>query len=215
MLIYMNLLNDETYKRFFFNGIDNIDEVKEGIIYFVSKKVYNDHKDENWYELSNNVILEEIKEEAIEKYRQFYRFVTLNDKDKDFQFDVDIEQLSVEIQNTIDYLMSTNKMISTKAGVFITREEAERLDSKPYYVYGEGMKGEEGWTKQIYKILGYLEDLEKSDMLKYYGYWLDTKMYRAYNRGDLKELPYIAEACRLYRERKQKIENQKGKELGD
>ncbi len=208
----MNLLNNEQYKRFFFSGIDNKEDVKEGIIYFASKQVYSGHKNDDWYSLPNEMLLEEILGNAVPKYRQFYRFVTLNDQYKKYNFDVDLDQIRKELEEKVESLLESGDMIKTKAGIFITRGEAQRLDSKPYYQYGEGMQGEETWTRQLYRILEKLETLEKSNILEYYECWIFTKLQRAILRNEPDEIPYMERAYQLFEKRKQKIKEERSKE---
>ena len=59
-------INRESFKRFFFYGIENKREVREGILYFSLNKVYDKHVDENWYEIPNMQIEKEMMQEAIQ-----------------------------------------------------------------------------------------------------------------------------------------------------
>lgn len=209
----MDLLKDERFKRFFFYGIDNKEEAKEGIIYFSSKEVYNRHEHDDWYQLPNEMLIKEIIDESVLIYRQFYRFVTLNDEYKNFEFDVDIRMLQQELGHKIKELLYNNKMIDTKAGVFITREEAIRLEGNRCYIYGEGFSGEEGWTKQIYTILNDLKKMEQTDKVRYYECWIRTKLQRAISRADEEEISYVKKACQIFEERKKKINYKEQEEL--
>lgn len=226
MLIIMNLLEDKTYERFFFSGINDEEAVKEGIIYYASQKVYDRLSNKDWYKIPNTKLLEEIINEAFPKYKQFYRFVILNDLYKSCEFDIDNNQIRQEIEQAIDFLLNNkrrieieengekkeiviNRMISTKAGIFFSREEVEFLNfnQKPYK-YGWNAQGEVAWTRQIYDILERLGNIESTDKFQYYYYWVHTKLQRVINKEppDESEIAYVKKICEEFEKRKQAIE---------
>ncbi len=210
----MDLLKSETYKRFFYHGIENKEEMKEGILYFSSREIYEKHQNENWYKISNEMIIKEIIDLATSRYRQFYRFSILNDEYNRCNFNVDYNKINQELQEKVKELLESGKMINTKAGIFFIREESQRLNSMPYYVYGRGLLGEQGWTKQIYNILINLEKLENENILEYYECWMNTKLQRVVGRANTEEIRYTQRAYQLFQERKDKmISNEK--ELGE
>lgn len=180
-------IDSESFKRFFFYGIENKRELREGILCFSSNKVYKGHSNQNWYAIPNEQLESEIIQEAAKKYKQFYRFVTLNDESNDFRFDIDMPKIKEELEEEMRLLKQEGRVIETKAGTFFIREREDLLEGGPYYVYGEGLKGEPGWTRQIYDILGELEEIEKEDKIEYQEYWLLTKLARAVNRFDREE----------------------------
>jgi len=222
----MDLLKDKTYERFFFFGIVDKEAVKEGIIYYTSQKNYDILSNEDWYKIPNNKLLEQIVNESLPKYRQFYRFVILNDCYKSCEFDVDNNKLRQNIEQEIDIWLNNkrkieieengekkekefDRMISTKAGIFFTRGEVEflNLNQRPYK-YGWREPGEIAWTRQIYDILGRLENIESTNIVQYYDYWIHTKLQRVINREhpDLSEIEYVKKACEQFEKRKQAIE---------
>lgn len=193
-------IDSERFKRFFFYGIENKRELKEGILCFSSNKVYKAHSNENWYAIPNEQLESEIIQEATKRYKQFYRFVTLNDESNNFRFDVDIQKIEEELEEEIRLLKQEGKVIETKAGTFFIKERENLLKGGQYYVYGEGLKGEVGWTKQIYDVLGELEEIEKEDRIEYQEYWLLTKLARAVNRFDREEALKVKNAYEKLRE---------------
>ena len=210
----MDLLKSETYKRFFYHGIENKEEMKEGILYFSSREIYVKHQNEHWYKISNEMIIKEIIDLATSRYRQFYRFSILNDEYNRCNFNVDYNKINQELQEKVKELLESGKMINTKAGIFFIREESQRLNSMPYDVYGRGLLGEQGWTKQIYNILINLEKLENENILEYYECWMNTKLQRVVGRANTEEIRYTQRAYQLFQERKDKmISNEK--ELGE
>lgn len=210
----MDLLKSETYKRFFYHGIENKEEMKEGILYFSSREIYEKHQNENWYKISNEMIIKEIIDLATSRYRQFYRFSILNDEYNRCNFNVDYNKINQELQEKVKELLESGKMINTKAGIFFIREESQRLNSMPYYVYGRGLLGEQGWTKQIYNILINLEKLENENILEYYECWMNTKLQRVVGRANTEEIRYTQRAYQLFQERKDKMMSNE-KELGE
>lgn len=200
-------IDSEKFKRFFFYGIENRRELKEGILYFSSNKVYKAHSHQDWYAILNQQLESEIIQEASKKYRQFYRFVTLNDESNNFRFDVDMQKIKGELEEEMRLLKQEGKVIETKAGTFFIRERENLLKGGPYYVYGEGLKGEASWTRQIYDILGELEEIEKEDKIEYQEYWLLTKLARSINRFDKEEALKVKSAYeKLSQSQKEKEE---------
>lgn len=183
----MHKIREEVFKRFFFDGIEDKEEVKDGILYFSSKKVYASHVKENWYTIPNEQFESEILDEASKKYRQFYRFVILNDTSNTDTSYVKIQDLRKELQERIQLLRQRQEIIDTKAGVFFVRRREKELMGGANYVLGKGIQGEEGWTKQIYDILERLEELEKEDKKQYQEYWLLAKRARDVNRVNKEE----------------------------
>lgn len=180
-------IDSEKFKRFFFHGIENKTEVKEGILCFSMSEVYRRYSLKDCYAIPNQELENEIIHEALKKYRQFAIFVTLNDEKNTEISDINIEELKKELQEEMQVLKSEKKVMDTKAGLFFTRERENFLEGGTFYIYGEGLKGEEGWTKQIYDILGKLEAMEEEDSQEYYQYWMLTKFARAVNRFDSEE----------------------------
>ena len=224
----MNLLEDKTYKRFFCSGIDDEEAVKEGVIYYASQKVYDRLRDKDWYKIPNNKLLEQIINEALPKYRQFYRFIILNNNYKSCEFDVDNSQLVQEMEMKIDFwlnnkrkierknqetgkteIIEIDRMINTKAGIFFTREEVEELNfNQMPYKYGWNQPGEVAWTRQIYDILERLGNIESTNIVQYYDYWIHTKLQRVINKkpSDASEIAYVQKDCEEFEKRKQAIE---------
>ena len=98
-----------------------------------------------------------------------------------------MQKIKEELEEEMRLLKAEQKVIETNAGTFFIKERGNLLEGGPYYVYGEGVKGEVGWTRQIYDILGELEELEKEDRIEYQQYWFLTKLARAVNRFDREE----------------------------
>lgn len=249
------MIDSEKFKRFFFFGIKDKREVREGILLFSSKKVYERHRKDNWYEIPNQQFENEIIQEAIGPYRQFYRFVILNDKpemidevicrtsdddtpdesvlqpaikikdiaggdstrliegdDEDF-VDVNMEDLKQQLEKEIQRLKAEGKLIESKAGVFFGREIEAKLKGGAKYVYGKGLVGEDGWTKQIFEILEQLEEIERQDKEEYQDYLYLTKFARAVNRFDKQEAERLNKKIEERKKKKEEEENQKGMEM--
>lgn len=203
MKMKKNGIDGKKFKRFFFFGIENKREMIEGILYFSYQKVYQKHQsgEREWRETLKKQIENEILQEAIGPYQQFYRFVILNDepKTKDeimSQMSIEKEELKQQLEQEIQLLKAEKKILDTNAGLFFARERENLLDSKPYYIYGKGIQGEEAWTKQVYGILENLEKLEQQDKEEYQGYFWLAKLARAINRHNREEAEMIREQMR-------------------
>lgn len=246
-------IDREKFERFFFYGIKEKREVREGILLFSSKKVYARHTGENWHEIPNKQFESEIIQEAIGPYRQFCRFVILNDKpeiidqvvcltsmdinddipnefilrpaikvkdipgatnirliegDDEDILDVNTEDLEQQLEQEIQRLKAEGKLIESKAGVFFERKTEEKLKGGSKYVYGKGLVGEDGWTKQIYDILKKLEVIEKQNEVEYQDYLLLTKLARTVNRCDREEAERIKQKIEERAKRKEQDERE-------
>lgn len=193
-------IDSEKFKRFFFYGIENKRELREGFIYISYKQIHEKYF-QDWNQMSSQQIETEIIQGAMKRYRQFYRFVTLNDESNSFQFDVDMQKIKEELEEEMQLLKAEERVIETKAGTFLIRERENLLEGGPYYIYGKGLEGENGWTRQIYDILGELEEIEKEDSTEYQEYWLLTKLARAVNRFDREEALRVKNAYEKLREK--------------
>lgn len=174
------MINNKDFKRFFFYGIDNMEELKEGILYFASQELYaKKYSSYNIYEIPNKILIDEMLKIANKRYRHAIRFINLNDIDNDFEYDIDVNKSYLELKEKIQELLEENKIIESKAGVFFTREEEKKLQGGRYYQYGYG---EDGWTKKVYDILSELDEMERTNNNQYYEYWIRTKLKRAEDR---------------------------------
>lgn len=207
-----NKIDNQKFKRFFFFGIENKQELKEGILYFSANKIYKKYRFENWYHIPNEQLEKEILQEAIPKYRQFYKFVILNDSSNNPITDVSIEEVEKELKDQMQLLRLEKKVIDTKAGVFFVRQTEEFLKGGQQYIYGEGLIGEEGWTKQIYDILEKLEVMEKENQEEYDIYLYLVKLARAMGREDEVEAQRIRQ---FYEKAKKKLEGKKNMEISE
>ena len=195
-------IDREKFKRFFFYGIENKREVKEGILYFSLNKVYDKHMNENWYQIPNEQMEEEMMQEATQKYKQFYKFVTLNDVPNN-RILVNIDnQVRKELEEQMQILRKEKNVIDTKAGIFFIKEKEKQLEG----IDDSWRKTGDNWTEQIYEILEKLQQMEKDNNIEYQKYLLLTKQARALNRGDKQEAFQIKRAYEKLEEKQEKGE---------
>lgn len=192
--IKKSIIDCKKFKRFFFYGIEDIEKVKEGFLCFSANKVYKEHLGENLFDIPNYKLEKEIIEEASTKYKHIYRFVILNDENKGFNTKIDMNIIQEELEKKFNLLKQEKIIFETKAGVFFRRESEIELNGGKYYEPGKGVKGEKGWTKQIYEITEELDNIEKQDIVHYYEYWLIVKFARAINRANKEEILEIKKA---------------------
>ena len=195
-----SVIDKEKMERFFFYGIENKRELKEGFLYLSYKQIYQKDR-HKWIGVANEQIGKEIVQGIMKRYTQFYRFVTLNDESHQLTFEVDTENIRKELEEEWKQLIEEQKIIDTETGLYFTRERENLLEGGQYYVYGEGLKGEIGWTRQIYDILGQLEQLERENSQKYYQYWLLTKIKRTMNRGEKEEASRLTDIYKTLKQR--------------
>jgi hypothetical protein len=201
------LIDNKRFKKFFFYGIDNKRKIKEGILCFSSSKVYYRHSKDNWYTYPNAQFEKEIIQEANIKYRQFYRFVTLNDSVNNFVMNENMDSLAEELAEELQLLKKEKKVIDTEAGVFFKREVEEELRGGQIEEHhGIKVKSEDSWVKQIYDLLENLETLEKEDDEKYYEYWLLAKYARNVHRDEEDKVESIRIKALYENLKKEKIE---------
>lgn len=165
MDMYVNkLLKNKAYERFFLHGIENKEDVIEGIIYYSLVEVYANHEKENLYELSKEKLMKELIEKAVPKYVQFYRFIVMNDSfTKNFKNNyVDLERMKSDIISAIHNLLNSkrlfqvrdkngnyttkqiDRMVLTKAGIYFTRGEIDAigLNQNFYFEFKQSDKTE-------------------------------------------------------------------------
>lgn len=198
------MINEKDYERFFHHGINNKEELKEGIICFANQEVYNNNQNLDWYETPNSYFMKELIKKATGIYTQAVRFIDLNDRENSLQYDVNKVQIEFLIRTKIIELLQQNKMYESKAGIHFYTQDFNKLNGGTVYVYGKGIDGEEGWTKKIYKILKELDKLEKDDKLEYYDRWLQTKIARARDRENKEELEMLDKVYETFSKRKKR-----------
>lgn len=154
---------------------------------------------------------EEIIQETTPKYRQFYRFIRLNDKSNNLITNVTLEQVEKQVKKQLKLLKLEKKVIDTKAGIFFVRDREALLEGGQQYIIGEGLQGETGWTKQIYDILEKLEYMEKENQKAYNIYLYVAKLARDRNRNNESDTQIIK---KLLEKAKKELEDKKDLEIG-
>ena len=157
---------------------------------------------ENWYQIPNTQIEKEMLQKATQIYKQFYKFVTLNDVPNNRML-VDIDnQVRKELEEQMQILREEKNVINTKAGIFFIREKEKQLLG----IDDSGGKTGNNWTEQIYEILEELQEMEKDNYIEYQKYLLLTKQARAINRGDEQEAIRLKRAYQELEEKQEKGE---------
>lgn len=113
-------LDKNKYKQYFFDGIDNKEEALEGIIYFTyyedvfEKSLELQAKTNGQKTLTGKEELEYLIKRSTQVYKQFYRFIELNERPNVYNFykETDEEQIRRKIEEKIEYLRQTPENIS-------------------------------------------------------------------------------------------------------
>ncbi len=183
-------IKKETFERFFCHGIENKREVREGILYFSLNKVYDGYGNQMCYEVPNAQIEREMLKKASKCYRQFYKFVTLNDVPNNNQ-KVNIDAcVKKELQEQLQLLRKEKTVLDTKAGIFFARWKEMQLEG----INDNWEKIGDNWTEQIYEILEILQEMETKDPTQYQKFLLTAKLARAIDRKDQEEAVRIKKA---------------------
>lgn len=198
------MINEKDYERFFYHGIDNKEELKEGILCFANQEVYNNNQNLDWYKTPNSYFINELLKRATSTYKQAVRFIDLNDRENSLEYDVDEKKIDLILRRKIIELIQRKTMYVSKAGVFFYTGHFEKLSGGIGFEYGKGLTGEIGWTKKIYGILKELNKLESDDKLEYYDRWLQTKIARARDRKNGEELEMLDEVYDTFIKRKER-----------
>ena len=133
----MEKIDRETYKRFFFFGIENKSEVIEGILSFSASEMYTKKYPElrECYDIPNEQFESEIIQGALSTYRQFYRFVILNDESNNDTFEVDEERLKEQLKKEMHQLRDEGKAMYARAGIYFVRDRMLKGEEK--YIDGK------------------------------------------------------------------------------
>lgn len=159
-------LDKNKYKQYFFYGIDNKEEAIEGIIYFTyfedvfEKNLELQAKTNGEKLLTGKEELEHLIERSTQIYKQFYRFIELNEKPNIYNFykATDEEIIRRKIEEKVEYLQQTRENISEYEINKNIEENIKKL--KTFYA------GKEVPELQIKKVKKETrEELEKTKIL--------------------------------------------------
>lgn len=105
----MDKLNKEAYKRYFFYGDENPEGALEGILFFT----WANDLDKN-DEMTGEQIIEELVQKTKQVYKQYYRFIELNNKSKIYNIYKQENEKEIEnrIRNKIKQLRESDEIIT-------------------------------------------------------------------------------------------------------
>lgn len=189
---------DKYFRKYFCYGIEDKESVLERIIYEALTECHNAFGTlGNLYSVPNKMQLDKFKELSNIHYKQFYRFVIVNDDPKNFEYKTENEDEVVEdtINSKIRTLLKTKEIEEHEIGYFFTRE-AERKFVEAEDAYRKGNL-DKGWTCAIFSSLKRLEKLEEETPGLYQIKWLKAKMARAITRKPpvQEEIKKLLEFC--------------------
>ena len=194
---------DKYFRKYFCYGIEDKESVLERIIYESMKESHNIFGSlGNLYSVPNKIQLDKLKEFASMHYKQFYRFVILNDDPKNFEYQTENEDEIVEdiINKKIREFIKNNQLEEYEVGYFFSAE-FEKNFIEAEYQYRKGNLNR-GWTCAIFDSLKRLERLEKERPDLYKLKWIKAKMARAITRKSpmQEEMSRLLEFCNSEKE---------------
>lgn len=150
-------------------------------------------------------------QEATQMYKQFYRFVYMNDtiantqyNKKFFCYENEEEEKHIRniVKKRLGEMIKQNKIFLSKAGIYFYREQEKYFCRE--CAYEKNYSGEQvWWTEEVCKLLTSLKNLEKEDKIEYYDKWLYTKLQRAKNVDENpKEIKILEDIYNMFQQRK-------------
>lgn len=217
-------LNRDDFEKYFFYGMENKNQVVKWIIMAVAKRLAATHKESD--KPNEKSRYEQDKEAMLNLIVQLERFTSKHDEPKsdlghkEYFYD-DINTKSKEINEIFD---TNAEDVNKHAALSFVKYRPVSGIYYNTYTYPQEVKekykkysGDEyleilrtdittAWGEEVYKILCYLEELEKENAYEYYSLFLDTKYARAINRnttefGDEREIHEIRNVYRKFLKR--------------
>ena len=180
----------EIYKEFFLNGVDNKDELLDGIIFFAHQDIAKDEIEKN---TQNETTLSQVKEKAVKRCFQAHRFVDLNDRPGYLHYGIEKEdvikkKIEEKVESRIKQLKEEKKIEIENGSINYNIRERFRFANYPGSSMTES-KAKGGffpytirhWTEDMSELLKSLENLEEENETKYYKLWLNTRIKRLEN----------------------------------
>ncbi|MFR0822889.1 MAG: hypothetical protein ACLU84_00795 [Clostridia bacterium] len=204
---------DKNYPVFFYHGIDNKKEVIQSIFYYHAKEL-----SEIMPQMDEQEQKALLKREAKKTYKQFYRFVDLNDasvekKDlNNYAGKVDNQKLEEILDTQLEEIIGMQRQ---KRANLSGENQSEEPLSCYKCIEANGLEkgfdkkeddGNNYWTQRIFEELKKLEVLQREDPIAYYEKWIETKLYRARERNDAMEIEMVRKIYQAFEIQKERLE---------
>ncbi|MCI8383564.1 MAG: hypothetical protein HFJ33_01605 [Clostridia bacterium] len=175
----MYKINKEDYRRFFFHGIDDVDDLLEGIIYFVYENdllIYDQTGKER--KTKEEEIVEAIVQGVEPLYLQYYRFIELNndsiklEEHNEERKEEEERDLKQDIRQKVEELRKTEgktgekKLVIKGSLIRYSREERAKYAHIPEYEITQ----EENDGKYIEYVTYEEDDDEEIEKMQQEGY---------------------------------------------
>ncbi len=175
----MYCIDEVIMKQFFYNGIEDTQELIEGIIFFANSemhKLYANLREQ--YDASNTKQLLQMKNIAYKCGLQYYRFIELNkDTSRLVNYKTENESQKVKqiIDQTIEDIINRKSLIEYKVGYFYCNSESSKFLSK----YPKGDRMRKFWAIEVSEQLNQLSIQEKENPIDYYRTWINVRLKNA------------------------------------
>lgn len=199
------------FKKYFFYGLENKDEIVKSIIVNIAKQ----RKDKHHHILEEKIGKTDYEIDAelmMGLIVQLERFTTLHDNPNNRQYffnDMNINSLHIRevFERNLNQLKEIGAIVPCTyrgfSGIYYADRKAHWTNQKTGEEMYNFLKENSSWAQEeVYDILQYLEELEKNNKYQYYSLFLDTKYARAINRyqkGVTKDEAEKQEIVKVYR----------------
>ena len=187
------IVNDKSryYKTFFYSGLNGTDDESNVLDYILYQSTNEMHdvygRLEKLYSSTNEEQKQRIHSIASEYYKQYYRFIIVNNDPEKYTYKDEEENLIVKtkIDDKLTLWIKNGNLKFLAAGVFVSGSK-ENDFLKIINLSRE--ENDEGWVDIVFQLLRDLKKLEQVNPEKYEMKWLEIKLARAFNRKNETEI---------------------------
>lgn len=199
------IVNDKSryYKTFFYSGLNGPDDESNVLDYILYQSTNEMHdvygRLEKLYSSSNEEQKQRIHSIASEYYRQYHRFIIVNNDPEKYTYKDEEENLIVKtkIDDKLTLWIKNGNLKFSAAGVFVSgSKEDDFLKIKNL----SREENDEGWVDVVFRLLRDLKKLEQVNPEKYKMKWLETKLARAFNRKNETEIANTEDLIKKFKE---------------
>lgn len=209
--------------RFFTHEFENIQDAIDGIIFYTNHEIQQGERLVNSYKIKSEDKIQKLINNTLQNCIHFFRFTKILDN-SNIEYDcenvrngnriyeqINLDKIQREIQNRIDELIKSRKIQVTEAGLYYTREEEAYYKKEYAYQTNVQEYNSAWWTENLFSVVKYLRELEKSDENNYFDTWIHCKVEREKNSENNieKRNENVKRLETAYAEYKQKIYERK------
>lgn len=191
------------FKTFFYSGLNGANDENNVLDYILYQSTSEMHdiydRLEKLYNSSNEEQKQRIHSIASEYYKQYYRFIIVNNDPEKYTYKNKEENLIVKtkIDDTLTLWIKNGNLNFSAAGIFVSGSKEDAfLEIKKL----SREEKDEGWVDIVFRLLRDLKKLEQVNPEKYEMKWLETKLARAFNRKNETEIANTEDLIKKFKE---------------